>query len=561
MSFEAGIAQIRDLIGAEHVVVSPDEVEPLAADTLPEVRMPSAVLYPGSVDEVCAVVRVAHEQRLPIWPVSRGRNWGYGAATPSQTGTLVLSLERLNRIREVNTELAYAVVEPGVSYAQLHRHLKDKQIPLWIDPTDSTPHGSVLGNALDRGLGVNAYADHFGSLCGLEVVLADGRLIRTGGSVPDGVARHAYKWGTGPYVDGLFSQSSFGIVVSAGVWLMPSPDVYVLFGLEVTDEARLPAAVDALRRLHLAEVIRGRTSVGNDFLNIAMMSQRPRRPGSSHTALSEAELADRRLEHGLPRWVVSGGIYGTAEEVRAKRRRVLRALRPYGKVLFYDEARVAYARRLTRLMQRIRRLPGAAGNTDRLFRRLVGRSLRLVELLPPGFDHYSGTPTDYFLRVAYYKAHRPVPPADPDPARDGGGLIWYAPIAPFTGQHVSQMIALFRPLFREHDLDFAVIMMPLGPRAVAFILLILYDKASADETARAKALFARLVDVGAQAGYQRYRVGAPHADFAATQEAGYRDLLSAIKQAVDPHGIIAPGRYGIGVTDDQARRASSTLND
>ena len=151
-------------------------------------------------------------------------------------GAVILLLERMNRILEVNEDLAYAVIEPGVTYKQLADHLRSRAIKLWADCTDSTPQGSVLGNALDRGLGHTPYGDHFGNLCGLEVVLANGEVIQTGAAPPDSPTWHTFKWGTGPYLEGLFSQSNFGIVTRAGIWLMPEPEAFQAFLCEIEQE-------------------------------------------------------------------------------------------------------------------------------------------------------------------------------------------------------------------------------------------------------------------------------------------------------------------------------------
>ena len=102
-----------------------------------------------------------------------------------QEGALIIILERMNRIHEVDEELCYAVIEPGVSQGQLNEYLKNTGSNLWIDCTDSSPDGSLIGNALDKGVGYTPYGDHFGHLCGMEVVLANGdisyhrRRIRT----------------------------------------------------------------------------------------------------------------------------------------------------------------------------------------------------------------------------------------------------------------------------------------------------------------------------------------------------------------------------------------------
>src|SRR5262249_1437205 len=148
---------------------------------------------------------------LSVWPAGKGKNWGYGGNTPAEDGTIVMILERMNRIVKVDPDLAYAVIEPGVTYRQLDLYLKDHHPTLWAATTDGPPEGSVLGNAIERGLGATPYGDHWGNLCGLEVVLPHGEIIRTG-SGADCSTWHTHKWGVGPYVEGLFSQSNYGIV-------------------------------------------------------------------------------------------------------------------------------------------------------------------------------------------------------------------------------------------------------------------------------------------------------------------------------------------------------------
>ena len=100
---------------------------------------------------------------------------------------------------------------------------------VWIDCPDPG-WGSVIGNALDHGVGytMNPYRDHWDGHCGLEVVTGAGELVRTGmGALPGSKTWQQFKYGFGPHVDGLFSQSNFGVVTKMGVWLMPEPEAYI----------------------------------------------------------------------------------------------------------------------------------------------------------------------------------------------------------------------------------------------------------------------------------------------------------------------------------------------
>ena len=174
------IEKVTELLGKEYVVTSHEEIEVRSRDTVPGRVQPLAFVYPSSTAEVSEIVKLANEFQIAIWPHSAGRNWGWGNS-PLTEDSVTMILERMNKIIEVNEDLAYAVIEPGVTYEALNEYLKDHKIKLWTDCTGGPPKGSVLGNALDRGVGVTSYADHFSNLCGLEVVLPDGKIIRTGG--------------------------------------------------------------------------------------------------------------------------------------------------------------------------------------------------------------------------------------------------------------------------------------------------------------------------------------------------------------------------------------------
>src|SRR5439155_6009065 len=100
---------------------------------------PAAVLYPVSTEEVQQIVRIAAKYETPLYPISRGNNWGYGDACAVSDNQVIVDLRRMNKIIEVNAELAYAVVEPGVTQQQLYEHLRDNNIPLLLDVTGAGP--------------------------------------------------------------------------------------------------------------------------------------------------------------------------------------------------------------------------------------------------------------------------------------------------------------------------------------------------------------------------------------------------------------------------------------
>ena len=132
-------------------------------------------------------MRAANTYSIPIYTISTGKNLGYGGSAPDLSGSVVLDLKRMNRILEVNERNASALVEPGVSYFDLYRYIQEHKLKVWIDCPDPG-WGSLIGNALDHGGGYTqtTFRNHFDAHCGMEVVLANGELLRTGmGALPN----------------------------------------------------------------------------------------------------------------------------------------------------------------------------------------------------------------------------------------------------------------------------------------------------------------------------------------------------------------------------------------
>jgi 4-cresol dehydrogenase (hydroxylating) len=196
------------------------------------------------------VLKVCNRYRVPVWPVSTGRNFGYGSAAPATRGQVILDLKRMNRIIDVDPVLCTALVEPGVTYQQLHDYLREHNIPLWLDFPAPGPLASPMGNTLERGGGQTPYGDHFANCCGMEVILADGTVLRTGlGEVAGTRSWQAYKYGFGPYLDGIFTQSNFGIVSKIGLWLMPAPPAHMTFMAMWPQADAVERAVETIRPL------------------------------------------------------------------------------------------------------------------------------------------------------------------------------------------------------------------------------------------------------------------------------------------------------------------------
>lgn len=128
---------------------------------------------------------------------------GYGGAAPRVRGAVVVDLgKRMNRILDINPEDCTCLVEPGVSYYALYEEIQRRGYKhLWIDVPD-LGGGSVLGNALDHGVGYTPYGDHWAMHSGLEVVTPTGEVVRTGmGALPGNNTWQVFPYGFGPFIE------------------------------------------------------------------------------------------------------------------------------------------------------------------------------------------------------------------------------------------------------------------------------------------------------------------------------------------------------------------------
>jgi 4-cresol dehydrogenase (hydroxylating) len=547
-AFADALARLQAAVGDAYVATGEEAATRYGRDTIPWRSLPLAVVHPADTAQVQAVVRIAAEFKLPVWAFSKGRNWGYGAAMAFQNRAIIVMLERLDHL-EVNEELAYATIEPGVTQRQLNDHLKATGSRLWADVTDSSPEGSVLGNALERGLGYTAYGDHFGHLCGLEVVLPNGDLVRTGAGPQNGQTWHTYKWGTGPYLEGLFSQSSLGIVVRAGIWLMPAPEVCNGYFFQMRHGKDLPAVIDALRELALRRAVQTNVHMVNDFLLLTLLTQYPRELlKAGETCLSVDALAALRQRYGVAPWNLTGGLYGSAAQVRASRALIRRALAPYGMLTFLDDKGVAQMQWLINVVRNARNVP-ILGTLTRWLKTCLASSasVEALEVIPRVFPILKGIPGEFIVSCAYFKSRKGRVTAGVDPGRDGCGLIWFAPVVPMTGHHVSEVLGICRPLFQKYGIEFSLSFIMVNPRSVVMLMEIFYDKESAEETHRAGGLFEALCDQTIKAGYQQYRTSVHYMDRILSSAPAYRSLAEKLKRALDPDNILAPGRYGVGL--------------
>ncbi|MGW5196296.1 FAD-binding oxidoreductase [Streptomyces spiralis] len=201
--------------------------------------VPAVVVLPRTVEQVQHVMRIATELRVPVVP--QGARSGLSGAANASDGCIIMSLTKMDRILEINPVDRIAVVEPGVVNAALSRAVNEHG--LYYPPDPSSWEMCTIGGNIGTGSGglcCVKYGVTAEYVLGLDVVLADGRLMSTGRRTAKGVA--------GYDLTRLFvgSEGSLGIVVRAVLALKPQPPQQLVLAAEFSSAA---AACDAVCRI------------------------------------------------------------------------------------------------------------------------------------------------------------------------------------------------------------------------------------------------------------------------------------------------------------------------
>jgi glycolate oxidase len=209
--------QLAEIVGADQVLVGEAIAEDYNHDEALSVaaQVPAAVVRPATAAEVSAVLRVAAAHGMPVTP--RGSGTGLSGASIPRPGGLVVSFERMNRIVEIDTENHVAVVQPGVTLAQLDKATAEVGLmyPVYPGERGASLGGNVNTNA--GGMRAVRYGVTRTQVLGLEAVLASGEVIRTGGKLT--------KASTGYDLTQLIigSQGTLALVTEATVRIYPRP--------------------------------------------------------------------------------------------------------------------------------------------------------------------------------------------------------------------------------------------------------------------------------------------------------------------------------------------------
>ena len=347
-------------------------------------------------------------------------------------------------------------------------------------------------------------------------------MMRTGmGALPGAKTWQQFKPGCGPRIDGLFKQSNFGVVTKMGLWLMPPPENFATGVVTVPKYHDIIPLVDAIGRLEQSKIVQGLWTLSSPttgtpgFAAHASAKSQPQDPHilailNHPDGVDLAALDAAAQSAGLPFWACEFNLYGPGKLIKAQWECVCDALGAIPGATFE--------------LNDIRSLPLPAEDLAQRFD--VGPlgipSLRTFSLGP--MMSYEG--------------------------QDVVGHVFFSPVIPRTGEAAMEAMKVFAGIARKYRLPGPPLQFPSSLFERAFLFAVgLPVTRSPTVNARIRNIVRELVAISAERGWGEYRTAPAFYELVmgtySYNDHALRDFLETLKDAVDPHGIMSPGRYAI----------------
>jgi glycolate oxidase len=325
--------ELRSLLGDGAVSVEAAELAIHGGDKWISNHPPDVIVYATSTEHVSQLLRFASEKKIPV--TARGAGFGYVGSCVPVRGGIALSLARMNRIKEISFADAIAVVEPGVITAELQAKAREQRLFYPPDPAsmkDCTIGGNIATNAGGPRCLKYGVTRHY--VVGLEVVLASGEVLRTGGRV--------HKNKTGFDLIGMFvgSEGMLGIVTEITVRLLPLPPARATLSAAF---ATMPEAAATVQAIFHAGFLPSAMEIADHYTLEAARRDKGSThvpAGSAHllvdvdgqleTVRSEVAALERLIRSRNPNSLVSATTEEECEKLWTLRREFSNALRATG---------------------------------------------------------------------------------------------------------------------------------------------------------------------------------------------------------------------------------------
>ena len=475
-----------------------------------------------------------------VYPISTGKNWGYGSGLPStQTGNIVLlDLKSLSQISYFDIDSGVCALQPGVTQQQLYDFLQQHNAPFMVPVTGAGPSVGIVSNALERGYGITPTADHFTAVTSVKGYLADGSFYESSLKVMSDDALNSdsecyvdktFKWKHGPYLDGIFTQSGNMIVTEMTIALARLKPAFDSFYMRFYSKDSFENAYGIIKNVfNNLEGVVGSINLMDKRRVAAMVAENPQGAGA-HNVMTDEQVETIAKQFDVPEWTIVGTIYGTESVAKAAKKDIKRIAKQHAdQILFSSSLLIKAGQFLTRQFNL----------------RALDNVKTQLEKLSAGMDVMRGKPSQVALPLAYWRNPRVTPnqTAALDPAKDGCGLLWYAPLVPAKPEKMQQFIKMVREIAPRYNIEPMITFTNLSGISTDSTIPIVFDRENPQAVKDAHDCLDTLVEEGLKHGFIPYRLNIKQQQ-ALNANSTFWKTAGKIAHALDPNGIISPDRY------------------
>lgn len=477
-----------------------------------------------------------------LYPISTGRNWGYGTRQPPSIASniILLDLSLINKIVEFDSDLGLVTIEPGVTQQQLSEYLINNGHDYMVPVTGAGPDCSILANALERGYGITPYTEHFSSVNAIHGYWANGQpyqsaLYHLDKTEEKGVDR-TFKWGVGPYLEGLFTQSSYGVVTRMTIRLAKKKESFTSFFIQLKDDNQLEEVVPLIRQvLQNYEGIVGSINLMDRRRVLSMFAENPEGSGS-HQVMNESDVTNISKKLQTPSWTVVGTIYGSKAIVSVAKSEINRLFKlTSSKRIYSNSSLIKLANTIVFSLPNsmIKSLP---------FLKMIKEQLTSFNL---GEEIMLGKPNRVALKLAYWRNPKAntIKQHEMQPDKDQCGLLWYAPLITMKASVMREYVEFIREVCPKHNIEPFITFTNLKHDCVDSTIPIVFDLTNPLAVRDAHNCLKELVEEGLKKGFVPYRLNIDQQQWLLDKNNNFWQTANNIKAVLDPKNILSPNRY------------------
>lgn len=499
--------------------------------------------------EIIKIIELAKGNGFAIHPYSKGANLGYGGKEPYGPNCIALDLSAFKRISHYKKTSGHVTVEPGVSQEAICEFLiKNGDIHIH-DTTGAPKFASIIGNYLERGFGHTPLAEHAKNILHAEIITPNSKdeppshfVTSTDGTLCeiDGEILHR-TYNIGPDLTGLIIQNNVSIVTNLTVKLLKKPECFVAYFIPFKNEDTVHM-IEACAELRKQNTIHSAAHIGNNMKTLQLLAvEFP----ELITSYDFNELDKLIRKFSLDDWTLSGGMYGTPNQVKAHIKDLKAVMKRIGiKPLFIDKGKLGFIKKTLSLSPRfnkalVKKLISSKNGSARK----IGAKLALRKSVLELCKIKQGTPSNEFLRTIYWRNLHKLTDSVPKPGKDKVGLLWGAPCTEISSKDFKLITSIMSETCKKYNLESPISVTLINERTMECVLSLSWDREEAKGDELALACYKEIMLECASKGFLQYRMSTLSNQFLNQNHLPLLHPLPTLKTFFDPCNVISPSKY------------------